>query len=628
MRGLFARIIMLLLAIGWTGAAHANALSDSWKCAKNAGLSSASIGKDLYKKGEALAKDAGPLSVCLARTGPEGQALAVTSSAITALRLAKPSLLGDKCESRIKSVATVPFGQGLSALMPASGAKTKLLSAINSENGQELFWAQLSQTPPPFSSVQGQIECGCLISDSALSLTDISEITNAVAKTSQTCAAMLDSLGLGFINDIGSYAGKLAKGLAYGASDKWDEWVSGQSNPAPPGAVFESFYGTHLDQLAIAMANSPNGWQAQKYNNNNNWGCNYNMNSGRWEGQCSITLDQLTALCADYYDEHKMSASNGKKTCNAFKDTLLAAATPKSKQYAAIAQLPMLYSMMIGKWLKDEWLWRMPKTYTPGIYNYDNGSVSGWVLSDPQAQSLRNEWSEIVGSPYKTASSAKPGEVYQTHGILAISRALVVEVGNDPALANALAFASVTSPLQDRVRKAWNDNRKGVALYTLREWLPAPTFGFRYGCASGDIMAACATAIEAKFDKMCFTPLAELYVTGTMGFGFPARYASIKNKCMEQISPILAAAAKLESNVASATQGMCTERATREEQASCNATARKSYYECAAVALKQGKNDASQCLAARQLGNDILKQLQKGTKPPPAPAPVRPSRKQ
>jgi hypothetical protein len=623
MLGLLQRIAILLLALSWTGAAHANALKDSWECAKASGNLAIKSQTDLYKKAEAMAEKAGPLSICLAKTGPEGNALVVTSSALTALRLAKPSLLGNKCESRIKGIASVPFANGIAALMPAGGAKTNLLSLANSENGQDLVWDQFSQLPPPFSMVPNQIECGCLISDGALSLTDISEITNAVANTSSQCANMLDSIGLGFINDIGSYAGKLAKSLAYGLSDKWDEVIGGQSNPAPPGAVFEMFFGDHLDGVAVNMAKYPSAWQSKTYGNQQGWKCNYNMNSGKWEGQCDVTLEQLNALCADYYDEHKMSASNAKKTCNSYRDTLLAAATPKSKQYAAIAALPSLYNFTVNEWLKTEWLWRLPTTYSPGTYDFDNGNVGSWAKSDPQAGTLRNQWADVVGSPFTNPTSAVAGQNYQANGILAISRALVLEVGNDPQKATALAFASTTSPLQDKVRKVWTDSRKYVGYYNLREWYPKPTFGFRYGCASGDVEAACAAAMEAKFDKQCFTPLSELYITGTLGMGFPPRYMGVKNKCSEQLAPILAASAKLDGEMAGTIVGVCPERATREEQAMCNAAARKTYFDCAASALKNGKDDAKQCFAGRQLGASILKQLQTGTKPKPADPPSR-----
>ena len=621
MRRLIMRVVLVCgLALGAGSAAHANALKDSWNCAKASGNLAIKSQTDLYKKAEAMAEKAGPLAVCLAQTGPEGQALVVTSSALTALRLAKPSLLPKgQCEPRIKGLATKPFAMGIAALMPSGGAKSSLLSAANSSDANDLVWNQIDSSPPPISSISNQIKCGCLISDGALTLTDISEITNAIAGASDTCASMLDSLGLGFINDIGSYAGKLAKSLAYGVSGQWDETIGGQSDPGPPGAVFETFFGRHLNEVAVNMAKNSSSWQSKTYGNQQGWKCNYNMNSGAWEGQCYVTLEQLNALCADYYDEHKMSAANGKKTCNSYRDTLLAAAGAKSKYYAATAALPSLYNMTVNDWLKTEWLWRFPTTYQPGAYNFDNGNVSSWSKSDPQATGLRNQWSDVVGSPFTNPTSVVAGENYTADGILAISRALVLEVGNDPQKATALAFASTISPLQDRVRKAWGDNRSNVAFYNLREWYPKPTFGFRYGCSSGEIEGACAAAMEAKFDTSCFTPLSELFVTAQYSSGFPARYMGVKTKCMAELAPILVAAAKLDGDMASATQAMCTERAAREEIAACNEKARKLYYDCAATALKQGKDTASQCLAARQLGANILKQLQKAPKPAEPP---------
>ncbi len=613
-----AASILLCLALLVPGirAAHANPLSDGWQCAKKAGMTSAVIGKDLYKKGEALASDAGAIAACLARTGPEAQALMATSSALTALRLAKPSLLPKgQCESRIKGVATKPFANGLAALLPSGNAKDQLISAAASDTANGMVWDQIAQLPPPFSSVPSQIECGCLLSDNALSLTDVSEITNAVASTSESCAAMLDSLGLGFINDIGSYASKLATNLAYGLSDKWDEVIGGQSDPGPPGLVFESFYGRNLDSIAINMAKYPTGWQGQAYDNKKGWNCNYNMNSGQWEGQCSPSFGQIYDLCVDYYDSHKMSKGNAQKVCAGYRDTVVSAATVKSKQLAAIAQLPSLIELVIQPWLKSEWLWRMPKTYTPGTYTYENGNNSGWALSDPQAGSLRNEWSAIVGSQFTNPGTASPGENYPATGILAIARGMVLELGNDPQKASALAFASVTEPLRDKVRKAWADNRAGVARYELRGWYPTPTFGYRYGCPT-NLHEACGDALEARFDKLCFTPISELYVTGRPGPGFIPRYSQTASKCREQLAPILAAAQKLDTAEASAVASLCPATGTRDEHAMCLENQSKAYRACAAKALKDGNDDAGPCLAAKQLGKNILDQLKKGAQQP------------
>lgn len=627
MRHWFWRIALLFLSLA-SAPAYANALSDSWSCAKASGNLAIKTQTDLYKKAEAMAANAGPIAACLAKTGPEGQALAVTSSALTALRLAKPSLLPKgQCETRIKGVATKPFANGLAALLPSGNAKNQLVAAAASDTANGIVWDQIGQLPPPFSSVPNQIECGCLLSDNALSLTDMSDITNAVAKSSASCAKMLDSLGLGFINDIGSYAGKLAKNLAYGASDQWDETIGGQSDPGPPGLVFEMFYGRNLRSIAINMAMYPSDWPNKAYFNNQGWKCAYNSNNGQWEGQCQPNFAQIHALCVDYYDSHKMSKSNATKVCNGYRDTVVAAATVESKRLAAIAQLPSLVEMTMLPWLKTEWLWRMPRSYIPGTYDYENGSNSGWAFSDPQASGLRNQWSTVIGSPFQNVGSAKPGEAYQATGILAIARSLVLELGNDAQMASGLAFASTLDPLRDKVRKAWSDDREGVARYELRSWYPTPTFGFRYGC-NGVLQAECAAALESRFDKLCFTPISELYVTGRPGPGFISRYSQAASKCREQLAPVFAAVQKLEAGEAQAVVGLCPTRATREEQTACNDAQIKVYRDCAAKALKNGKDDASQCMAAQTLGKSIIDQLGKGLKPPKSnPPETPPSRK-
>jgi hypothetical protein len=609
--------IILALSLAWAALAlsitpaHANALSDGWNCAKKAGMSSASIGKDLYKKGEALATKAGPIAICLGKTGPEAQALAVTSSSLTALRIAKPSLLGNQCEARIKGIATKPFANGLASLLPASGAKNQLISAASSDTANQLVWDQIGQLPPPFSSVPNQIECGCLMSDAGLSMTDVSEVTNAISDTSASCAKALDSLGLGFINQIGSYAIGIAVSLVNGLSDNWDEW-KGQSDPGAPGAMYDFYFGDHMLDLASRLANTPGTtWNTAVFSHDTA-AC---ASSGQYE-YCKKTIPQIRNECVAYYDDHKMSKANATKVCDGYQTAMVGAATALSKQYIGRGALPSLIAGKMPTWVKEEWLWRTPKGYVPGNYDFDNGHVSGYsVNKDGNGVAfLTNALIKILGSPgYKKNAAAWD---YQPSGIYATARSLVIELGNDPAKAQALAFAAATDPVRDELRAMWNKDRKYVAYYHLRDWYPKQAFGFRYGCSSGETEAACAAAMEAKFDKICFAPMSELYVTGISGIGFPARYAKVKTDCTAQMQPILAAAAKLDANLGQATQGLCSATGTRDEQAACNADAIKNYYECASIALKQGKDDASQCLAGRKLGADIFKQLQKGLPKP------------
>jgi hypothetical protein len=622
-------MLRIMMALGvlalFPNAARANALSDSWQCAKNAGMTAGSVGSDLYKKGEALAKDAGPLAICLAKSGPEGQALAVTSSALTALRLAKPSLLPKgQCEPRIKGVAAKPFGQGIAAVMPSGNAKTNLLSALNSPNGQQLMWGQLSAAPPPFSMVPNQIECGCLISDGALTLSDISEITNAVAKTSASCGAMLDSLGLGFINDIGSYAGKLAKSLANGASGKLDEWVGGQTDPDPPGVTFERYFGKRLKSIAANMATNPTNWQSKGYFDNGGDQCSYNMNSGQWSGNCNPTLDQLAAQCANYYDNHKMSLSNGKKACNSYKDTVIAAATPLGKRYAGEIALPGLYLSSMKTWIDDEWLWRLPMR---GGFINDDGTIGpGGKWTNFEAQTL---FVGTLGQTYGVKANATPGEDYKSTGVLTTARTILSGVQFDPNVAMALAFAGAEEPVRDKVRETWEKSRRSYTLVQLQEWYPKPAVGNIYGCSTG-LAKECAAAMEARFDKSCFKPMSELYLTGPSikgqtGLAFVARLNEEKKKCMAVLAPVLPAAQKLSAGLDAHVKSQCPVDRAGAMDATCASEKSKAYRDCATIALKAGKDNVGQCLSARKLGTDILEQLQKGLRSPPAPAPTPPA---
>lgn len=623
MRHYIWRIAFLFLFTS-AAPAHANALSDSWSCAKNAGLSSASVGKDLYNKGEALAKKAGPIAACLAQTGPEAQALMVTSSALTALRLAKPSLLPkNQCESRLTGLATKPFANGIAALMPSGNPKNKLLAVANSEVANDQVWSQIDQLPPPFSSVHGQIKCGCLLSDGALSLTDVTEITNAVANSSASCAAMLDTLGLGFINDVGSYAGKLAKNLAFGASDKWDQWVSGQSEPAPAGAVFQSYFGDHLDFFAERIAANPAGWQNdQTY---------HDVKSCQFVGpsKCLKNVNQITNECIDYYDTHKMSKSNATKACIAYRDTVVAAAANRAKLLVAMSQIPGLLDAQMSPWLKAQWLWRLPRTFIPGTYNYESaGSVSDPTKSDPNAQSLRNTWGDVLGS-WKWDNGHVYGWQYDASGVYALALKLLPELGNDADKAVALTLAATSEPLRDKSRTIWANARKGYGLYQLREWYPTPAFGFRYGCP-GNLEQACVSAVESRFEKSCFSPLSEHYLNGAAGIPFGLRLNQLSSTCKDTLQTVLGAAAKLDAAEDANIANSCSAHADRDAHAICVTQMQTSYRDCAAKALRDGKDDATQCLRTRMVGKSLLEQLQKAAKkgstrpaPPPETPPSR-----
>ncbi len=628
---IFQSVIYSLALFFFATSANANPLSDSWQCAKKAGMSSVSIGADLYKKSEALVSKAGPMAICLGKTGPEAQALMVTSSALTAIRLAKPSLLpAGQCESRIKGLATKPFANGLAAILPASGAKNSLISAAKSDVANDQVWNQIGQLPPPFSSVPNQVECGCLMSDAGLSLTDVSAVTNAISDTSASCATALNSLGLGFINDIGSYAIKLGMTVINGLSDKWDEW-KGQSDPGSPDLIYKYYFGDHMQDLAYALAVKPGDWTNPKFNHDTA-SC---ASSGQYQ-YCQLSVPELRNKCAAYYDDHKMSAGNADKVCDGYQTAMVGAATILSKKYIAYAALPPMIDQQMRIWMKNEWMWRLPKFYRYFVDSYDNGTVTDYTINPSYNPYFHTDqyisiWGDVLGK--SGVKKNQPAWIYDATGLYALARNLVVELGNDPESALDLAFAATAEPLRDKLRKIWVENRLDYASYQLRSWYPKPVFGDRYGCnGSGALRKTCIATMEDKFDKSCFAPLSEMYLTIENALVLLTKGKQAEKKCRAQLDPILAATKKMQDAEAATINAACASIDDRNEHGTCLIKNAASYQDCAAKALKQGKDDAGNCFQGRQLGKSIMDQLKNGMKQPkpttsipPAQEPIPPA---
>jgi hypothetical protein len=588
-------LIWMALAIFFPMTASANPFSDAWKCAKATGKASVAVGTDVYKKGEILAKKAGPLSLCLVENGPEEQALVVTSSALTALRLAKPSLLGNECESRIKGLATKPFANALATLIPSSSLKDKLVAAATSDVANDEVWSLIEQFPPPVSSVPNQIHCGCLISDSGLSLTDMSEVTDAVAETSQKCGSMLDSAGLGFINKLGGYASKLAEDFASDVSGTYDEYVKGQDNPDPSAAVYQERYGDRLDETAHNIANHPNSWQSDTY-----WICNSSLS-------CEVTLADITAGCIDYYDNHKMSAKTATKVCTDYQNAMVSAASIKAKHIvpkATFAALPKLIDAQMMGWLKNDWAWRMPKIYEPPPFGspQSEGVVTDFRLKyngSVTAQYLAAGWRDVLGDADQLATEFNNYNSKPATGIYANAKILILAMVNEPDKAVNLAYAGAMDPLRDKLRAIWQGNRKRYGFYQLHEWYPTPTWSYRYDCPR-DLEKTCATLLEEKFDKTCYKPMSEFSITGPkpnlkIGGYYSTQYIKKSSACKAGLAPIIARAKKLSAAGPATIAGLCSERLDRDAKSECNQQLIDNYESCANDALKAGLDDASDC---------------------------------
>lgn len=601
MRMLRGCVSATALLITWQ-AATANPLSNAWSCAKSAGMTQVAVGKELYKKGETIAKMAGPLAACLAKTGPEAQALMATSSTLTALRLSQPSLLGNQCEARIKAVATKPFAEGLAALMPASQAKSELIAAARSEQSTQIVWEQIGQLPRPFSMVPDQISCGCLVSDAGLSLSDISDVTNAVSNAGASCSKMLDSLGLGIVKDLGGYGLKVGKAVATGVSDKWDELVGGQSAPSSPDIVFADYFGQFLEGTAQNMVVDPSGWASVPV------GYHKGSCSIYEPSKCQVTIGQLLSECIAYYDEHKMSKGHASQVCAEYRNALVAAATARAQHMKAAGELPTVLGQRITKWIVKDWLWRLPK------YNNASGSVHEW---DGPGSSLFYEWSDIWGSASYSKGKGAPAKGewawdYKAAGLFATARSMLPELGQDPARSADLAYAGAQSALRDKAQGIWNEHRHEQAKYQLEQWYPKTPVGDRYDCPGG-LLKECTEAMEADYDAHCFPAMSHHYVSDLAGMGLAPAYQKIANQCRASLDKIAPRATKLIDGEGAAKEvaiDKCSAIADRNARNECVSGYTTLYLGCAAQALRDGQDDASACFSRALVAHGISRKLQ------------------
>jgi hypothetical protein len=610
--------------------AGADPFSKAWSCAKAAGMTQVSIGKDLYKKGEALAANGPEYAYCLGKAGPEAQVLAITTSAITAVRLASPGMLpkGGKCPNTLKGVATKPFASGIGALLPSGGFKTKLIEAARSDVAADQVWAQIDQLPPPFGSIGTQIDCGCLLSDGALTLTDISEVTTAVAKASSKCGDMLDEVGLGFVNDAGKYALKLGK-EGYGAvSGAVDEVIGGQSDPEPAAEVFRIWFGDHVQWHAEQMALYPTTWSTKPMEVCSN---------PSWPAVCPIRISDAYSGCVSYYDNHKHSKSSGQKICGQFRDVAMAAAQKDAAKLKSQMDALILVQQLEPLWRKNDWDWRFP---AKGASTSDPTKI---VTYDPSAESHYG-FRDIFGE-MKVNQSPKVW-LRNVTGVYVAARNLAPSLNNNPTQAVDLAYASVWPSLQNVVRVSWKNHASAISGYEAQKLFPTPAFGFTYGCPQS-LEKACVSLVNDTHQKECLPQIVDVYVTSPTQEEIYKKLIPRNSVCRAKIDPVIARAGKLNEDWPKVIQddaAKCNALADQPMREVCHTKLNADYLDCAEIALKKGKDSAATCFGARQLGTEFLKGIQgpkgpqsqpgapaqpppsnAGRAPTPPPPPVQPS---
>lgn len=629
-------------------ASAGNPLDSAWDCAKASAGGAANIGADLAKKAETIASMSGELGVCLGKSGADQTGFAITMGAITAIKLASPDTLPNgQCKPRIHGLLARPFAEGISAVMPASGAKDELIELIKSPETGEALWDQFSSLPPPVMTYASHVDCSCMLIDNAVSLADLSAVGNAIEDISENCSAFLDDAGLGFINDYGTAAIQWT-GEAYSdASGWWDRSVLGQSKHADPDTVYQMYWGMYEVDQANQILTKGNGvlpWHRQSNvmakeiadagfaSLGSGWSLQAE-NPGEaiskavekcYSGNnCTTSLGSIYSQCVTYYDNHTASKEHAQEWCTAMRDQrFMPAAQKLAKEFDADIRTRLLVEERLDVYHKQllRWQWRMPRRpgYQPG------DTFNGWTAQQTDNIALAN-----LGHAQAFGAFSRGPWDYQLSGVFQAAREVLPNVGWDPNKATELAFKGVEPTIANNILKAWAEWSYWDKTSRLGEWLPTPPFGGKYGCpANGPLASACVGKVLNTYDKVCALPVRDAHLNAKDMLdltGTGRRLDTVKKNCLSWIVPQTERAVLLSDPIAEVggyTQEFCADLPSRsQEQQDCQRRVSDEWVECAVETYEAGKgaDAARQCLADWARGYRARRM--QGTRITPTPAP-------
>lgn len=208
-----------------------DAMKKSYQCAKQSAIATVELTGEVAKKAALATEVAANASACTAAQGGNPAYYVATTGAISAIKAVSPETIPTgQCHSAVKSTVSRPLLEGVSYLIPAGDIKNHIVSKLNSDLVKEQLWTAVDSivVVKPFTM---QVDCACTTIDNGLAMTDLKAVGESIGRVSSSCAAALDSLGLGFVNDLDN---KVAEGFekAYsGLSGGYDELVRGETDP-------------------------------------------------------------------------------------------------------------------------------------------------------------------------------------------------------------------------------------------------------------------------------------------------------------------------------------------------------------------------------------------------------------
>lgn len=307
------------------GAAHANALSDAWNCAKDTVKS----GYYMATKGAKAVEVLGTSPQCVAQALLPDIPLLGISGAMIAINAVDSQLLpaSDQCQPKLKSTAVQPVATILDAL--AGGLIPAVILEAATAEAQNALWNFLSTTPP-FSEITQRAGCGCTFMEAGISVETVKEILSTIGKAAKSCDKFLENVpGYTAIRSV-------AKAGAYEINNALEGVLIDQTKHKPPQDYYLYDFGGHprsydMDSHAVQMLLDPSHDPTTKPGATLRWGRYVKAGDG------AHARDYLRAICVNYFDEHTMSEANANKVCNGFVAQFKADVTARSRRLKAIS---------------------------------------------------------------------------------------------------------------------------------------------------------------------------------------------------------------------------------------------------------------------------------------------------
>ena len=533
------------------GAAHAgpkDALKNAWQCTKATINVQVALGKTLVQKSEKVADLGTSAGVCLAEASADPEGFAVIAGVITAVKVASPgSLPNGQCYAKISGDLARPVAMALSAVLPSGTVKNQLIEKANSPELAQSLWKQISDLPPPVSTLASHVQCTCIILDDGLDLLDISEVTDAIADVSSSCAGLLDSVGLGFINTYGGKAIRWSKDQYTAISGDWDN-LMGQSNPAPDEVVYQRFYGTMVGNMAQVIATKGGAVgtlkvDAPSYSSNykgGGAGCYQNYDA------CRVNMAQMLDNCVAYYDSHTLSPSSALEVCNRWQARFpgeVARLVKEHKGYTAF----LVVAQSVKTRMFNDYGWRLPRHVSIPL----NGPADPTQTTPWTKAQVETAFVGIAGYPTIPDPVLEPWTFTGTGVYAAAPRLLPLVAYNGPKTYE-LAYAALRPQIRAAILKEWAKAQYDVRLKYLPKVFPTKeAFAGPYGCpSSGPLVGQCSKYIENTFDNHCRTPLATLWADASDGGSALTAETGAVQACRAQLTPLVTSANDLSGDMA------------------------------------------------------------------------------